>query len=294
MAFDLGDTIPLQWQTADASGAAANVGVAVLTITMPDNSTLTPALTNTGTGAYSPTTPFVATQAGRHEVRWVGTGANPQAFVDVFAVLAADPGLIISLAQARKSLRLPVGAPVTLTPDDEDLRDLIAAARGPMEDICGAILARPYDEWHDGGTSILRLMDAPMIEIASVVECHGAGYRRPLTQQVLDSGSSFDAYGYSADLRDGTLQRRVAGGTGCFLAGQRNIHVTGTAGRAVVSPHIVRATRRLVRWLWQSEMQGGRPAGTAPEAMTYTASGHAVPNAVIELCADERRVVTVG
>lgn len=290
MAFDVGDTIPLVWQTVDASGQPANVGSASLVITLPDNSTVALALVNGSTGNYAPATPFVATQAGRHEVLWQGSGANAQANSDVFEVLASDPGLLISLAQARSSLGKLPGADVA---KDEDLRSLIASATGPMEDICGAILAVDCDDWLDGGSSLLRLMDAPLIAVSSVVECYGAGYARTLTLQNLDAGS-FDAYGYTVDLHDGTLFRRISGQLGPFAAGRRNVHVVYTRGRSVIPPNITRATRRLVRWLWQSEMQGGRPQGAQAEAVTVTPSGFAVPNAVIELCAAERRVVGMG
>lgn len=196
---------------------------------------------------------------------------------------------IITLQQARTSLRIPAGQTV----DDADLQDLIDSATGPMEDLCGPILSRACDEWHDGGWKTVRLLQAPAISVTAVIECYGAGYARTLNEQALDGGA-FDAFGYTVDLVDGVITRRISGQAGFFIGGSRNIHVTYTAGRATVPPNLIRATRRLVRWLWQTEMQGQRPSGATPEAVSTTPSGYAVPNAVVELCAAERRLPGLG
>lgn len=288
MPFDIGDTVDLTWNPRDAAGNLVDVGAAVLTLTMPDGSTLTPAVTHGGVGIYAPTSPVITAQPGRHVVRWVATGANAQAYDDTFDVFDTDPGLIISLAEAKKALRTLPGFAAA---DEEDLRSLIASATGPMEDICGPILKRNCDEWHDGGGRTVRLLHAPVISITSVLEAYGAGYTRSLTLQNLDNGS-FDAFGYTVDLDDAILTRRVSGVAGSFVGGRRNVHVVYVAGRAKIPPNLIRATRRLVRWLWQTEMQGiARPAsGQSTEATVTTPSGYRVPPAVIELCGAEVQI----
>lgn len=280
---DLGDVIPLSIFITDDTGAAADAGAVVLTVTLPDGSVLTPAISHPVTGSY--TYNFPTTQAGRHTLRWVATGANASAYADEFDVLPADPGLIIGLDFARGGLQIPAGQ----TLNDEDLRDLVAAARGPMEDICGPILKRNCDEWYDGGSYDIRLLWAPVVSVTAVVECLGSGSTRTLTEQPLDGGT-FNAYGYTIDKDDGLLTRRTSGSATCFIGGRRNVHVTYVAGRAVIPEHIRRATRRLISWLYRTELQGQRPANQGPEKVSYTPSGFAVPKAVIELCGADARI----
>jgi hypothetical protein len=197
---------------------------------------------------------------------------------------------IISLSEARAALRLPSTQDV----DNADLQSLIDAATAPMEDLCGPILSRPCDDWLDGGWHTVHVLWAPVIAVTSVVECYGAGYARTLSAQPLDAGA-FDAFGYTVDLVDGAVTRRVAGQASPFVAGRRNVHVVYTAGRATpVAPNLVRATRRLVRWLWQTEMQGQRPAGSTPENVSQTPNGYDVPTAVVRLCGADLRVPGIG
>ena len=72
--FDLGDVANLTITVRNSSGVAANAGSVACTITQPDGTSSTPAVSNTGTGTYS--AGFTPTQAGRHLIRWVATGAN--------------------------------------------------------------------------------------------------------------------------------------------------------------------------------------------------------------------------
>jgi hypothetical protein len=162
-----------------------------------------------------------------------------------------------------------------------------------MEDICGPILSVAKDEWHDGGSRTVRLLYAPIISVATVVESYG-NFTRTLTAQPLD-GSSFDAYGYTVDLVDGLLHRRYSGREGDFQSGRRNVHVTYTAGRTTIPPNITYATRRLVRHLWQQEQQGFRPDFGSPEgAMVSTPSGFLVPNVVVQACGAEARIIGIA
>ncbi|MGX7679079.1 hypothetical protein ACSMXN_09275 [Jatrophihabitans sp. DSM 45814] len=293
MAFDVGDPVPLAVAVTDSSGAAANATLVTCTVTLPDGvTTVNVTVTNPSTGTYVGA--YIATVPGRHTVRWVATGLNACTYSDVFEVAAADPGMLISLAQARSALRLPGSVSASQRIDDEDLRELIMAATGPMEDLCGPILPRQCDETHDGGGVTVRLLQAPCISITNVVESYGAGYNRTLTLETLDGNGAFDSFGYTVDLDDGILMRRISGVAAQFIGGRRNIHVTYVAGRTVISMRLVRATRRLVRWLWQTEMQGQRPTNSGPEQVTYTPMGFAVPNAVVQLCGDERRIQGVA
>lgn len=279
--IDLGDVVALSWTVRDSAGQPVDAGVVTVSVTLPDGSTASPLVTHSGTGQYAAS--LATAQAGRHVIRWVATGANAGAYTDVLWVPPADPGMIIPLSYARTAIRaLP-----TQTGDDEDLRDLLVAATGPMEDICGAIVPRPFDEWYDGGGMLIALDHSPVISVATVTESIGS--TRTLTAQPLD-GVSMDAYGYTIDKDLGVLTRRAAGVATPFAPGRSNVHVTYTAGRQQVPWSILRATRRLVLWLWQTEVNGVRATGPAALATTTTPAGYAVPNAVIEMCGTEARI----
>ena len=286
MAFDIGDPIPLTFTTRDATGALAAVTTAVLTITLPDGTSVLPPVTMVSTGTYAPTTPYYSTMAGTHRVSWVGSGVNAQSYADVFNVMASDPGGIISLADARAAL----GTVTASTIKDEDLRNYIAAASAIMENIVGSILKTTRTETFDGGSSQIVLLWAPLISVSSIIESYGAAYRRTLTPQDIFAGTGADAFGYTVELLTGVVTRRAAGIAVPFPTGQRNIQITYIAGRAVTG-NLLLATRLVIRQLWLvSGQQGLRPAmGNAGVDTAGVPVGFAVPNAVLELCAPHAR-----
>lgn len=280
--YDVGDAVALSFTVTDSTGAPAAAGTVVLTVTLPDGSTATPAVTNPTLGTY--VAAYATTQSGLHRVSWVATGANARSTSDVFQVAATDPGFILSLAQARSAL----GIAATVTAKDEDLRTFLAGITPIIEDIVGPVVARTRDEWHDGGAATIKTLFSPLISVTAVTESYGP-VTRTLTAQPLNGGP-FDSYGFTVDLETGLLTRRIAGRAGTFRAGRQNVRVQYVAGRSVIPQNIVLAARRLVRHLWQSEQQGLRPDMGSPEAMAVTPSGYAVPRAVIELCAGEARI----
>ncbi len=290
MAFDLGDPIPLTFTTKDATGALAAVTTAVLTITLPDGTSVTPAVTTPSVGVYTPSTPYISTQAGIHRVSWVGTGVNPQTYTDTFNVLASDPRFLISLDEARRALVLSAGN----TARDDDLRTYMAAATPIMEDIVGPILRVTRTETYDGGTPQITLLWAPIISIATIIESYGSNYQRTLTAQDIFSGSgSLDAFGYTVDTTTATVTRRAAGIAIPFAFGKRNIQVSYISGRTAVTGNVLLATRRLIRHLWEQDQRLFRQQHPTTE-IALTPSGFAVPRAVIEMCADSSRPPGIG
>ncbi|MGZ6788378.1 MAG: hypothetical protein ACXVGQ_00340 [Mycobacteriaceae bacterium] len=280
--IDLGDPVVLTFTVTDTSGAPANATSAVVTVTLPDGSTSTPAVTNPQTGTYKAT--YVTTQAGHHKVSCVATGTNASSQSDVFEVAPLDPGLILGLSQARTAI-----GQAAATVKDEDLRLYITAAAPIMEDLIGPITSRTCDEWHDGGVMQVKTLYAPLLSVTTVVESYG-NFTRTLSAQPLD-GAGFDAYGYTVDLTTGLIARRASGQIAAFPPGRQNVHVVYKAGRTTLAGNHLLAARRLIRHLYQSEQQGGRNNMSTPEAPTgYTPSGYAVPRAVIELCADSARI----
>jgi len=282
MAIDVGDVYQLTFAVTDAGGAPANATACTVTVTLPDLTTVTPAVTNAVMGTYTATYP--TTMAGRHTVLWVATGTNACAGDDDFNVLT--PGrMLISLAEAK------AGLGVTGTAKDEDIRSVIEAATPIMEDICGPLLRQTRVESYDGGVSQINLLWSPIVSVTGIIETYGSNYTRPLTQQDIFSGSGLDAFGFTVDLVTGIVTRRAIGAAINFASGKRNIQITYVSGRAAISGNILLATRRLIRHLWSQEQQSFRPnVLAAPDPnMTTSPAGFAVPRAVVELCADSTR-----
>ena len=82
----MGATYPLSTLVTDDSGAPIAATGVVVTVTLPDLTTATPAVTNPVLGTYSAYYP--TTQGGRHVARWTGAiGANTLAIEEVFDVI---------------------------------------------------------------------------------------------------------------------------------------------------------------------------------------------------------------
>jgi hypothetical protein len=239
MSYDLGAIVPLSVTITDSAGTPANAGSVVVTITLPDATTATPAVTNPQTGVYH--ADYATTQAGRHTVRWVATGANAAAHTDVFEVLAAAPPQIISLKDAKKQLNIPE----TNTTDDAEVLDFVRATTGICERYAGKIVRETFTETHDGGKCTLLLRHLPVLTISSVTE----------------NGSTLASSGYALKGFAGVLTRMLANYQEYpFLPGRQNIVVTLVAGTTSTSPDVGQASRIILQHLWETQ----RPAGGGP------------------------------
>lgn len=254
MAIDLGDVVSLAW----AYGSATT---AVCTVTLPDGSTATPAVTGTTSFAAS----YQTTAAGFHTVRWVGTGSNPGAYVDTFNVDAIAAAPIIGLAEAKTFLQMAASS------TDEDLREVLEAVSDICEDRTRQVWRRTIitNELHDGGDVTLHLRRGPVISTTSVSQ-FGTG----VSDYVLD--------GPNALLHRGTTVVPYL-----WWPGQRNISVSYVAGPAdgVIPARIRRGCKTLARHLWDTQRGGtGQPRQAGgPNGEYDPRTGFTIPNAVIEM-----------
>jgi len=287
--LEIGDTYSQTFTFADGTGTKTDPSPLTFVITLPDGSTASPTVIHVSTGVYQ--IAYTIAQAGQHLVNMTGTvGAYPIAESDVFNAVTANPGQIVSLADARLAVGLPSGN----TSQDEALRTVILGATPIMEDLIGPIIATTRTGTYDGGNPQIALVHAPILSITSVIESYGVTYQRTLTLQDPFSAGGADAFGYTVDLGSGILTRRAAGVAISFAAGVRNIQVIYVSGRVLAGNQIL-AARRLIRHLWQTEQQGFRPAFGAPDtSMANTPSGFAVPRAVIEILGSSTRPPGVG
>lgn len=253
--YDLSDLVPLTVQILDADGLPTTAGTVVLTVTLPDGSTATPTVVSPAVGTYA--TDYLPTQAGRHIARWVSTVPN-SSFTDVFDVRPADPGYLISLADAKRHLK------IESTSFDEELRGFIEAATRVVERHLNRAVARrsviethPSVEW----TDVVFLYRAPVISLTSLVNA--------------TTGKTWLATDVLLDTELGKVTSLTSPFTGPLTA-------TYTAGMSIVPSDYTLAARIIVQHLWTTQrpsMGARRAVGNVFELPV----GFAIPNAAIQL-----------
>ncbi|MGW1801539.1 hypothetical protein ACWCQN_37890 [Streptomyces sp. NPDC001984] len=268
MPFDLGDTVRLVADSTDPGGTLTNATGVALTITLPDGTTASPAVTNppAQTGKYS--VDYATVQAGRHLARWVFTGPA-SAYTDVFDVRETAPPLIMSLADARKHIN------ATTTTNDEELRGWVESTTRAVEFFVGPVARRTVTETHDRACArVLALRQTPAIALTTVAA-------------VLTGGTSYAVADLDLDGETGIVRRKDGG----LLYGP--LRVTYSVGRAIIPANVSHAGRIILQHLWKTQGGGvGRPApgGMDDYAVTepIVGLGFAIPNRALELLQNDR------
>lgn len=258
MSFDLGALVPLSVSLTDTAGLPADAGAMTVTITLPDGTTASTPVTSTPTGTYSYTYPTV--QVGRHVVRWVATGANAGAFTDMFEVAPADPGGLVSLADAKKQLNI-VG-----DGDDAELMRMLRSVTGPVERIVGSIVRRSWTEAVDGGHQKITLQRFPVLSITQVVE----------------SGAVLASSAYMVKLDAGVLTRVSGSYPTRWRVGVDNIAVTYEAGRVITGEDVSQAVKIILQHLWDTQ-RGGFNASPRDSDTYDPRFGYSIPRRAVEL-----------
>lgn len=222
--FDSGDPVPLSVTVTNAAGTPQDATLVVLTITLPDGTTSTPAVTAAGSGVYTATGP--STQAGRYGVRWVATGTNASAYTDAYDVDDASPTGIVSLADAKAHLN------ITLTDNDEELRAFIDAATDFIEGRIGPVVRRTVTETVTPAGGRL-FLSGPVISVTTMTSAYGYSGTYTVGDWTIDGASLVANYGVS---------------TYCWP-----VTVTYVGGRVIVPALIRQAALDYVKWLWESQ-----------------------------------------
>ena len=262
--YEVGQTVTFAVKIYDSTGALADLGGGnpTCTVTKPDGTTTTATVTKPSTGNYQGA--LTTTLAGRYRGTFIGSGTNSGAlpWSDVADVWPSDPRLIISLADAKAALNVPSGTRV----NDDELRLYIAATTQVIEDIVGNVLSTSITETFDGGGYSVLLSQVPSA----------------ITSVTVDGTATTN---YVANLSSGIVYAGTSGVPWVFNSGRQNVVVTYAAGLQQIPPNVILAAREEVRFLYQIGQQGGRPSlGGAPQDLSWTPSGFAVPQRVIELC----------
>lgn len=258
--INLGDPVPdLALEVYNAAGTLQNASAVVLTITLPDGSAVTPAVTNDGPGLYSAV--YLTTMAGRHTVHWAATGTNACVLDDEFDVESPAFG-IVSLAVVKEELK------IYRTNDDEKILRMILAASDLCEGPEGT--NRTWrrtivtNEAHSGGARSVQLHRNPVQSITSVVA----------------DGTALTADDYDLDPGAGRLYS-VDGGFFPWSGRRQTLLVSYVAGASAVPAGVRWGVTELVRHMLSSSRGGsGIPRQEEPDYTTVGA-GYLIPNRVV-------------
>ncbi|MEU3255969.1 hypothetical protein [Streptomyces sp. NPDC006997] len=263
MPFDLGVTARLTADCRDPGGTLTNADTAVVTITLPDGTTATPAVTNPPeqTGRYY--ADYVTAVPGRHTVRWTFTGPV-HASTDVLDVRPEQAPAILSLRDAKQHLNL------TSTHEDDEVTFWNNATATAVEYFTGPVVIRTVVEDHAvGAVQALALRRPPVLEVTAV-------------EPLLDGGTSYDPGQLNVDAAVGIVSRKDGG----LLRGP--LRTTYRAGRLTVAENISGAARIILQHLWatQRPTRGGALPGARDDFSVtepIPGLGYAIPNRAVQL-----------
>lgn len=292
--YDLGAPVPpadLAFTLTDSSGDPVQAAstLPVLTVTLPDQTTDTPAISwDSGSSTYRPSAPLVTTESGHHLWSWLCTDATyPGAYVDSFEVRLAPDPTIIALAEANEILHITAPTPAS----NSIVRGYSQAVTEWIEYECGPVVTRMFTENCRAQGRALVLSKAPVrTDLGTTID---TTYQRDgSTHNGIVSVTPLLSYGFMYDLDQlitdpvTGIVRHAAGFpffyTADYLAQYK---VTYWAGRKVIPWGIYEASKITLEHVYQIE-RGGVAAQdvTAGESTTFLPGfGFAVPNRAIQL-----------
>jgi hypothetical protein len=265
----------------DGTGALANAATFTLTITLPDGTTLTPAVANppavtppwryayqvTGRYRYE----YVTTMAGRHTVHAVTTDPV-RTFDDEFDVAAVPTAAIVSLADAKAQLNIDAAD----TGDDDELRNYIIALTGVVEQhLHEVVVPRQFtdDPQPMFRARRFRVWNAPLLSLVSVATWDGSQTWDVTQMHPSPSG----------------LVKVMAGPP---LTGE--IVPVYMAGRNPIPPKYKQGGLVILQHVWESQRgQGGVMSGVIGEEEYRREPGtwFTIPNKALEYLGPPRPVV---
>lgn len=281
-SIDLGDPIPgLGILVSGTTGAAASAAAVVLTLTLPDGTTVTPTVANPATGLYSAV--HTTTQAGRYVARWVATGitggAPREEHEQVFSVL--PPGrVLVSLAEAKAHLNLPA----TSTQHDGEVEAFVEAITDAVETHLGRPL-RPVTTT-TAFTSVGRELLLNRVPCACTA-C--APFRYLTVASVTEDGRALTSSDWQLDAEAGILRRGQYGTWSWLTMRVRGVVVVYSAGYTVTPPWARLAILRGLENAWTRSQQRPHPSyGQGADAEFLPGSSYALPYPVQALIAPHR------
>jgi hypothetical protein len=242
---NLGSPILMSATYRDASGAPVDPTNVVLTITLPDQTTITPAPVHASTGVF--TYNYISTMRGHGS--WAYTSDNYGGIGDVFNVQLPAQTLV-SVTDAKKHINYDL----TDSTDDDEIRDMLRSVSAEVQSDCGYCLPTSITESADinlGGQSSIVVTQWPVLSVDAV------------TPLMSNSGQ--------ATVDVSKAQVNALGGVFFLNSGvpfYGPYAVTYTAGRVDSDGHtyvpddLQELTLILFKWMWETQ-RGSTPSGVA-------------------------------
>jgi hypothetical protein len=264
MALDVGQTYRWTYEVRDASGALANATGITLTVTLPDQTTAAPAVTNPPAVAGKYFADYVLTQPGLHKFAGVTT-APGTAKTDWIS--AREYRSILSLDEGREFLG------VLDTSRDEVIRSMLGGVTRLVERYVGTCVPRQItNEFIPGDIrDMIRLPSGPALSataVTSVVSVWSGGPSWAAADVFADGTDVYPADGMS------------------FTGGPWRW--SGTAGRQVISDDILEGSKMALWDLWavQRGISGDQQEPSLQESADFEtsfASGWRLPPRVMQM-----------
>ena len=261
MSYEVGTPYRSTLSVVDENGDPEDSATQVLTVTLPDGTTATPIVENSGTGSYY--ADYVLVQEGLHKFSWVttspGTTQTDYINADVFRS-------VVGLAEAQNFVNFDSGSSVDI------LKMIMSAATERAENIVGSCVQRQMTDIRIPGVSkvAIRLPGAPVPTESSVTSI----------SSIWVGGPSWTSDQLIVSPESGVVQLN---GMIPFWMGPWK--ATYTAGRLVIPTSVQLAVKEIIYDMWSTqrpygadELEPGPEATARFEQMvaTYTIPPHAL------------------
>lgn len=262
VAYEIGSLYRSALAVTDDVGSPVDASIQVLTITLPDGTSVTPAVTHDGTGSYHVDYQFV--QAGLHRFVWTTSSPNTAKTDYVNADVFRS---IVSLDEAKNYVNYG-------NSDNEDvLRQVMQAATELCESVVGSCVQRLLTNIRIPGVSkiALRLPNGPIPSDTSVVSISSVYISGPTWTQA--NGDFIVSH------ESGVVQ---LSSMSPFWQGPWK--ATYTVGRLIIPQSIQLAAKEIIYDMWSTQrpygadqMEPGPEATARFEQMvaTYSTPAHA-------------------
>lgn len=286
MPFYQGQPVPLTFTLTDDDGnpVKAQATAPVLTVTAPDLTTSTPDVAySNARNLYTATGP--SAQAGHYLVAWTCSDATyPGGLADAYNITPLASASILSLADARRTLRLPAAD----TSEDDFIAEFNPVATEIVEWYCGPVIQRAVTERLPAGGLAIQLSQPPVIALTPWTTIPaglaGAGIAVPAPPSPM-----FPTRVYGVSYPTEQLYADPVLGTVTHTSGLPFYYGeyiwSYQAGRPVITKDILYGARALLRHLYGLERGGASGSGSiaaGDEETTLTPMGYAIPNRVLE------------
>lgn len=267
-AFDIGDTVPLTYNLYAPDGTTPVDATVSLTVTVPDGSISSPAVTHAATGVY--TASYSPTVAGTFRFRFTATGARTDAAEGAFTVRRQGSQVVL-LDEFKRHLNKTVG---TITADDGELQDFLDTAT----EAAGVILGFELGTRTVTETQTVRCADTIVLRQYPVSSVTAVSVLPYLGGTATDYTASDVTASQSGILRLNSGLRWTGDVTVTYVAGQSDVRIRWITAIKIIGAHL---------WKTQRGSGSGRPnvgVPQDPDGLTLVPElGYAIPNAALAL-----------